>query len=79
MCGTTTAFTSDTMEKCGSRGMTRVSLLELMQSQSCDHSAESTAQKLLQHMAGCMTGCRKDASQMVRCHVIYGITVMILF
>ena len=37
-------------------GMARISLLELMQSQSCDHSAESVAQKLLRHMAGLMTG-----------------------
>lgn len=50
----------------GTTGMTQVSLLELMQSQSCDHSAESTAQKLLQHIAGHMTGGMKDISQLVR-------------
>ncbi len=46
--------------------MTRVSLLELMQSRSCDHSAESTAQRLLQHMSHIMAGSIKDMSHLVR-------------
>lgn len=47
------------------RSMTRVSLLELMQSRSCDRSAESTAQKLLQFMAGHMSNNqKKDMSQL---------------
>ena len=46
--------------------MTRVSLLELMQSQSSDRSAESTAQSLLQHMSLRMAGSIKDMSHLVR-------------
>lgn len=57
----------DSVDGRASRGLTRVSLLELMKSKSCDHSAESTAQKLLQHMAGHMTGPMKDISRYV-CH-----------
>ncbi|XP_064394629.1 protein associated with UVRAG as autophagy enhancer-like [Halichondria panicea] len=43
----------------------KLSLLELMQSPSWDNSAESTAQKLLRHMTGHMTGIELDDTQVV--------------
>lgn len=38
------------------RRVSRLSLLQLMQSPAGDNSAESTAQKLLKHVAGQLTG-----------------------
>lgn len=43
----------------------RISLLELMQSDAGDNSAESTAQHLLQHVAGQLTGSMVNLSQTV--------------
>lgn len=42
-----------------------LSLLALIEATPTDRSAESTAQKLLQHMAHCLTGYAVDMSELV--------------
>ncbi len=62
LCHVTVSNYADSLER---RSLSRVSLLELMHSQSCDRSAESTARNLLQHMAGHMTTNIGNMSQLV--------------